>query len=42
MDLYALGHILGKTLDELMDMSVAEFRGWAAFLRMEAARRGKQ
>lgn len=33
---YRLAKDLGLTLDKILDMSLAEFEGWAAFYKIEA------
>jgi len=33
--MYRLAKDLGRTLEEIMEMSTLEFRGWAAFYKWE-------
>ena len=36
MFMYRLGKDLGLTIPQVLDMTVAEFSGWAAFYKIEA------
>jgi hypothetical protein len=33
---YRLAKDLGRTVEEILDLTVVEFAGWAAFYKMEA------
>jgi NADH:ubiquinone oxidoreductase subunit E len=33
---YRLAKDLGRTVEEILDMSIIEFAGWATFYKMEA------
>jgi len=39
--MYRLAKDLGRTLSEIMEMSTAEFAGWAAFYKWEAEEQKK-
>lgn len=42
MFMYRLGKDLGLTITQIMDMTQAEFLGWAAFYKIEAEETKKQ
>lgn len=39
MRVYSLAETLGKTVGEIMQMSVSEFRGWIAYFNLKNQRK---